>query len=271
MNPSFFTNPEPPKDPHADDQASESEALPGLAPEALTDEGTPDDDPQSMPLMTGIGAMGGDGESADPLNLDAAPKPKKLSPTAIALVVVLGISAAALFAMKMTSGPQSVDASTADAIAQIDSALQRFTNPDKVDANDPLHPDNLEAIYNTSDLIEQFDLDRTEKNVPVEEVQKNPFRLEAQKAADPVDPDAALKAEQARLMEEQAKKLAALRSEFQTLTLQSVMNGPNPIAVINGDFLRVGATVGSFTITRIDRLTVTLEADDVSYDLSVKR
>ncbi|MEM6550972.1 MAG: hypothetical protein AAF750_02360 [Planctomycetota bacterium] len=270
MNPSFFTNPEPPKDPHADEPTTESEALPGLAPEALADENTTDDDPQSMPLMAGLGTVGNT-EGGDPLNLDDAPKPKKLSPTVLALVVVLGISAAALFAMKMTSGPQSVDASTADAIAQIDSALQRFTNPDKVDANDPLHPDNLEAIYNTSDLIEQFDLDRTEKNVPVEEVQKNPFRLEAQKAADPVDPDAARKADEARKMEEQAKKLAALRSEFQTLTLQSVMNGPNPIAVINGDFLRVGATVGSFTITRIDRLTVTLEADGVSYDLSVKR
>ncbi|MEM1211658.1 MAG: hypothetical protein AAGI68_05100 [Planctomycetota bacterium] len=271
MNPSFFTNPEPPKDPHADEPTPESEALPGLAPEALTDEATPDDDPQSMPLMAGLGAMGGNNENADPLALDATPKPKKLSPTVLALVTVLGISAAALFAMKMTSGPQSVDASTADAIAQIDSALQRFSNPDKVAANDPLHPDNLEAIYNTSDLIEQFDLDRTEKNVPVNEVQKNPFRLEAQKAAEPVDPDAALKAAEAARMKAEAEKLAAIRSELQTLTLQSVMNGPNPIAVINGDFLRVGATIGSFKIARIDRLTVTLEADGTSYKLSVKR
>ena len=166
--------------------------------EALEPSSSPDiqdDEPQSLSLMGGIG---GGADEPGILGMDAAEKPKRLSQTTLVMIGVVAIAVAAIMAMKMTAGPMAADASTQQFVAEIDSAIQKLKNPDKLDANDPLRPNNLKELFTRPDeIINQFSVDYSDKNVPVEQVQKNPFRFSVKKERDPVDPNAAAKAQAA--------------------------------------------------------------------------
>ncbi len=55
-----------------------------------------------------------------------------------------------------------------------------------------------------------------------------------------------------------------------TLTLQSTMCGPAPLACINGEFIKPGQRVNGFVLERVEPTRVVLERDGVKVELYLK-
>jgi hypothetical protein len=61
--------------------------------------------------------------------------------------------------------------------------------------------------------------------------------------------------------------LENLRSQASTLKLQTTLMGSSPIAMINGDLLKVGDRVGGFVVTRIEANRVEIQQDGVVLEI----
>lgn len=123
-------------------------------------------------------------------------------------------------------------------------------------------------------VLEELSAKQIANQVPVDKVQKNPFlwdesmhktTVAKEPKKGPTGPDPS--AEAARIAAENRRKID---SKFNTLTLNSVMDGRVPVAVVSGKMVRVGEQIeGMFIVGAIrpkDR-TVELLADGRTYTL----
>jgi hypothetical protein len=119
----------------------------------------------------------------------------------------------------------------------------------------------------TEAIVAMFSRDLSNRQVPVEYIKKNPFRMPIfQEAKKKEEDDKADQAEQDR-----KQRLASLRRQASQLQLQSVMGGAQPVAVIGGDLHQVGDEVGPFTVKAIDRLKVTLKAAGETFTIDMEK
>ncbi|MEM7681636.1 MAG: hypothetical protein AAF288_06755 [Planctomycetota bacterium] len=216
------------------------------------------------------GGFGGDvRKEGDPLGLEGPATPK-IPQTALVVGGLLIVGAGVLLGMRLTQSPMAADASTQEVVAQVDAFVQKMADPTSVDPNDPFHKDNLDNLVDTADEIAaRLNSDHSDKLVPVHEVHKNPFRFGFTKAKAPVDDSAA---EAKRLAEEAARQDRALRTEAERLKLESLMGGPRPMAVINGEFYRPGDSISeNFTLASIDSTGVAIEAGELTLRLSIRQ
>lgn len=107
------------------------------------------------------------------------------------------------------------------------------------------------------------------KQVPLEEVQMNPFEwrglgpAETQRAGPGVDP-----AELSRRAREQRQR--DIDMAFGRLVLNSIIGGRIPVARISGEMVKVGGKVGEyFTVLSIDGRSVVLVADDKQFVMTL--
>jgi hypothetical protein len=105
--------------------------------------------------------------------------------------------------------------------------------------------------------------------VPLEEIQMNPFEWKALRAPEAVATDKAPDpAEMSRREREQ--RIASLKDAASKLQLNSVMAGRVPVARISGEMVKVGDRVGEFfTVKSIDGRAVEIAADDQVFVLSM--
>ncbi len=198
-----------------------------------------------MPLLgalAGSGAGGGD----DDLSFDSADENKRIATqSALLIVIVAVIAAGVLFGMRLTSGGSTVEAAT-EQLTKIQTFIRKAENPELVDAGDAQHPNNLAGMFASTDaIVSKIATDYPEKAVPIADVQKNPFELSLTKSGPTGDP-----VDYAERKREERFKL--LEGEFRTFDLQSIMgSGRRSVAVIDGDFYRVGARLGSFRVAGI--------------------
>lgn len=120
---------------------------------------------------------------------------------------------------------------------------------------------------NTDAIISMFSRDLSDKQVPIQFVKKNPFRLSLPEPEP--EPKKKQKKDKPDPEKQRQKRLAKLRDHVSRMTLQSVMGGDQPVAVINGDLYQAGDAIGPFTITQISRTRVTLEAAQESFALTM--
>jgi len=118
----------------------------------------------------------------------------------------------------------------------------------------------------TDAILAMFSRDLSDKQVPIEYIKKNPFRLSLpepetteQEADDQPDGPS-----------ERELKLKKLNKQLKKLELQSIMGGGQPVAVINGNLYQRGDTVGSFTLAEVSRLKVTLKAAGETFSLTME-
>ena len=228
-----------------------------------------DDSQHTMPLMSAINGTDGNADD-DALILEEADESRRLAvQSALLIAIVALIAGGVVFGMRLTSGGAAAIAATEE-LAKIQSFIAKAENPGLVDKNDPQHPDKLRLMARGADaLVKQISIDYAEKAVPVDEVAKNPFQLAGVNSSGPT-PDAA--AQQRQL------ELAALRNEFERFDLQSIMgSGARSVAVIDGEFYRVGARIGGFKIAgiqpgRVGLLPADLDpsADDPRFILEIQ-
>jgi hypothetical protein len=218
---------------------------------ATTDEPNVDAD-ITMPLGTG-----GFADAAAPDPLAGAGASRKLNSSALLIVLILAVAGVGLFSMRtltrMTQG--------AEADIQVEKKVNEFLNG-KADV------DGLISIEK-NDLLKALRQDRTEQQVRLEDVQKDPFDLVADSAMPsdiPADADPAVARREARRAEIQ--KVAA------RLKLKSVIMGRDPLANIEGRIVRQQEVISiepemlNFHVARITPESVTLRVEDPELGLN---
>ena len=229
-------------------------------------------EPQSMSLMGGI-AGGGALPGPEGFGIDGSNESKRITQQSfliglIVTVVAFGVLAGLRFTQK------SADASSLSPEAEkfYTEVGARIENLDKLDPNDPLHPDQMKDLFKTTaDIVAAIENDPTQKQVPIDQVQMNPFTPVYVKPVAKVDTGAGAEAER-------KAKLTRLYSELASVNVQSLVGGDRPRAFINGDLLKVGDTIGSFRIVSIDNRKVVFEApgfelrpDETAFALGMSR
>ncbi|HYD01756.1 MAG TPA: hypothetical protein VEB22_11065 [Phycisphaerales bacterium] len=127
-------------------------------------------------------------------------------------------------------------------------------------------------------LLADLNASRTDRQIPGEELQKNPFSLsDATRPRAKTTPGAPLP-KSATPEEVRAARQQELLASLADYRLQGVMGGSTGVARINGKPYRVGDTLGGkpgnvqeprFTITAIDGREVTVSHEDFSFILSM--
>lgn len=221
------------------------------------------EEPQTLSLLSGV--AGGAAGISDAELLEADKKRKGaglLTQTPVLIGAVAIIAAGSLFAMRATGG--DLGGGNKELEAKIENWLIKAQNPKALDKDSPLLPENQVDLFKDTDtILAMFQTDFTDRQVPVEYVKKNPFVLEEEQVAPgaPVDTTS----------RDRAKKLEALNRELATLQLQTVMvSGTRTVAVINGDFKQPGDAIGSFKLTTMDTLSVTLTAEGETFKLTLE-
>lgn len=210
---------------------------------------------------------GHDEQMGDAFALEGqAETPPRRNQSAMLLGGVLLVAVATLWLMR-TGGAAALDQSIGDVELKIESALAQVTTEDGslVSATD-----RAVLAADTDKVIARFTDNPAQQQVPLDQLRANPFvgrnrnqnaQVTEPVAVTPIDPDVQRLAQRQRVLKDEASRL----------TLQTVMNGRQPMAVVSGDIVRVGDQLGSFTVTRIQPMAVTLTADDHEFYLMMER
>jgi len=180
-------------------------------------------------------------EAADLGTMAAVPRPR-VSVQNIIIVIVLVVSAASLYLMRkqgMNSGMHF------DRVVKIDADLDKV----KPVAHTAAQIKLLEELAHLQD-----------RHISVtEKIQKNPFRLDAGTTPDGTPIPAPI-----------LDNTPAITAALAGLTLNGIMQGPVPLARINGATVRVGDIIDQwFVVSHIHDRAVDLVAEGKTYTLSM--
>jgi hypothetical protein len=123
-----------------------------------------------------------------------------------------------------------------------------------------------DLLQNTEKAVEQFRAAPAKTQVPLEELQTNPFRFaDANPDGTPADEDEAA----AKKKAEEAK--AATLKAAQALNLQFIVVGRKKSCLINNVRYLEGQTLGEFTIDSISPNAVIVRKDEARFELKMKK
>ena len=218
----------------------------------------------SMPMMSGFNKDADNIEEEGITFGEPEGKFKLQGQTVVALAIVAVIACGAIYGMHTLN--KKFQAQSHNNIAsetKIETYLTKLSNQQSLAKNDPMRSENISNLLrDTPEIIGMLQSDVSEQQIPIEFVQKDPFRMGGFKRAQKsqgVDPS----------QQKAIRTLRALQGELQTLNLNSVMGGRIPVAVINNEFYRKGDKIGSFRIKEIHHhsQSVLLEASGQHFDL----
>ena len=218
---------------------------------------------KTLSLMGGVAQSGGIAEDDFELH-SMKPGSKLLNQGTLLIVLVFIVAAGTLYAMRASQGEISSDDSAKQIEERIEAALAKLANPQAMPDKDPLKKENLNELFeNVDEVVDTFEANVTNHQIPIEFVKKNPFLLPVYRSTEPevkeetkepeVDPQIAIR--------------ERLSKEVGELKVQSIMQGVRPVAIINGEFVQPGETIGSFTVADISQFSVNLVAEGESFTL----
>lgn len=221
-----------------------------------------EEEPKTLSLLTGVAASSSPPTEAELLESGGS-KGLPMGRGAAVIAAVAVIAAGSVWMMRATQGEIAV-AGGQEAESRIENFVAKRSQRDKLGENHPLSDQNMEALFQDADaVVAMFASDVSEKQVPLEYVKKNPFQLLSSKpTAGPAPVDNSQFARDRRLQE--------LSTELGRYKLYSVMTGPRNVAVINGDFVQERQRLGSFTVAKIEPLSVTLSAAGETFRLTIE-
>ncbi|HMN40162.1 MAG TPA: hypothetical protein PKE29_04905 [Phycisphaerales bacterium] len=217
----------------------------------------PLDSPAAEPLpATGVfrlEAMApGNTNAEQSMAAGATPRKRKVSTQVIALGILLAVGGGMIYGMRLLGiGPLTT--------------LAKTVLPDY----DLTKPSSHGADHKR--ILQDLAVDTSERQVPVDEVQKNPFKM-GETVAAPLppgaDPTAASRAAAERAKRDADQKRARVQASLSTLKVNGIIGGVSPVARISGEAVRVGDTVGDdFRVKAIHGRSVELEQDGQVYEL----
>ena len=219
------------------------------------------DDPVQMSLLGGV-ATGADMPDRNDPEMTVGNRLLGHGTLLLALIVLVAVGG--LLVMRWTQSDLSAVEIAEDVEARIEVALTKFANPDMVPKGDPLRKQNVDALLNdTDDILKKFTGDPTVHQVPIEYVKKNPFTLPE---AENPEPDSV-----GPVASSTRSRREVLEQELDKLKLESVIGGNMPLAVINGQFVKAGQSVGGFTLTKVGSgsRSVEMASEGMTFTLSM--
>lgn len=183
----------------------------------------------------------------------------------IVMGVLLAAGAVTVYALRWHKGPQAASAQQQQVDSQVECAILRYAT----DGGTGSAPATGKG---TKDVIQSFYDQVAEKQVPLKDLRKNPFRFvkPIQVAAASRPSDAGLQAAippKPLVDESEVAAQAALRK----LHLQSVMMGGNGgTAIISNNLLTIGQKIECFTVVSITQEAVVLKCQDKEYVLKMQ-
>lgn len=177
----------------------------------------------------------------------AAPKKRKVSTQAIALGALLALGGGMIYGMRLLGiGPLTTLAKTVVPDYDLTKPSARAADHQKI--------------------IQDLAANHAASQVPVEEVQKNPFKMSdvvsptAPVAGAVGDPNAATRAAAERAKRDAEVKRGKVQGALAQLKVNGIIGGSNPVARISGEAVRVGDTLsdGMFTVKAIHGRSVEL-------------
>lgn len=216
--------------------------------------------------MPDAGGEGLDGAALEQIDLvGTGSSRKRVSDATIVLVGALLVGAGILTGMRWL-GSQSGHLG-------VDKSIEKTVNEFLGRANKPTARVVSGAAPDSDVVLNSLTDDRTESQVPLEQVKKNPFVLRWSRGASATTDDAA-GAESAAARE--AARLAQLRMTYdrdvKRMRLSSIMGQPGKrVAVLDNLVVQVGDVVKDlFTVTDITAFEVILNAEGMEFRKSLK-
>lgn len=194
----------------------------------------------------------GSGDARSAGSESRVPSASKVSTQAVVFTIVLAISAGALYLMRR----QGMGAGMTFQTVRIDHDFEK--------------PQGTTAAQQR--ILDDLARSGSPSQVPVEKLPKNPFALVVAALADlPLDDSDAQSrraSEAARV--EREKRQQAIAAALSGLVLNSVMEGPVPVARVNDQIVKIGDVVGEFFMVEgIHGRTIDLGADGKTYTLEM--
>lgn len=238
--------------------------------------GTEEDSDKSLPLMGGV--IGGEDLAGD-LDGGSASSGRKISQGTLIVLFVLIAGIGAIYVMRIST-PEVSGGGAKEMEAKIEQALAKLTQPKAMAPNDPLAAGNIDSLFkDTESIVRMFASDQSQRQVPLEFVQKNPFKLPfAPEATAPAATPAAASAAPtprptaATPRNDGFAALRKLEAELKDYKLQMIMNGRIPVASVSGTFIKADQKLGSFTVKSVNpaTMTVVLEAEGREFTLAME-
>jgi len=182
-----------------------------------------------------------------------APKKARISTQMIALAVLLAIGGGLIYGMRLLGiGPLTT--------------LAKTKMPD-YDLNKP-----TPGSADHKRILQDLAANHAASQVPVDEVQKNPFRMADALTNAPAQAngEAGDRAAAERARRDSDARHAKMKAALAALKVNGVIGGTHPVARISGEAVRIGDTVGEFfTVKSIHGRTVEVECDGATYEISM--
>lgn len=202
----------------------------------------------------------GAGDALDALNPQsdmmfvAGEEKKPINRTSLVLFLLVALGGGGLYLMHLRAGPSKAAAAGTEAANQ---TINQFLHGGQ--GNIKLMETMLR---NTEKVVQQFNNYPSVKQVPLGELQTNPFRVSSN-SDDAEDPIAKRKL---------AEQRQAVLKNYQTLQLQSIMYGEkNRSCMINNVLYREGQQVNGFTIDKITSDNVSVKQGPWRFDLKMQK
>jgi uncharacterized protein HemX len=184
--------------------------------------------------------------------------PRQINRTSMVLLLVAALGGAGLYFMHMRTGPKTASAAAIES-QQAGQAITQFLSGGQ---------SNIKAmedlLKNTEKVVQKFLTYPSVTQVPLTELQTNPFRMTmAKKDGPPSD------AQDKKRKEEERQ--AALKG-VQTLQLQSVIvSGDRKACMINNTMYRESQQVNGFTVESIKTGAVVVRSGSYRFELKMQK
>lgn len=206
-------------------------------------------------------------EPADQFNPDSDPsfvvsdEPKKVNKTTLFLLAVVALGGAGLYVMHLKSGPKPA-AAQAQQAADAGKAITQFLSGGQTNIKAM-----EEMLANTEKVVQKFLAYPQVTQIPLSELQTNPFRL-APASGEEENGSGPSAAELKRREEERQAILKAV----QALQLQTVLvSADRKSCMINNAMYREGQQVSGFTIESIRTGSVIVRNGQYRFEIKMQR
>jgi len=185
----------------------------------------------------------------EPLGLDPESGKAKVSGSTLAVGVVLVLAVCALVGMKLTLGTIGGGSEATQAMTEIDNFITLHTAAQKVGNNGPIKSSDEES----KEILEQLKIDPTQKQVPAEEVEQDPFDISKIVSSTTTTTTTTGGTKESAI---ERAKAAAVRLKLDAIAGELVF--------INGEQYRIGDAIAGtgFELVSVDGLTCIIRTTD---------
>jgi hypothetical protein len=148
--------------------------------------------------------------------------------------------------------------------AAAQTTITQFLSNDKANA-----AKMRDLLVNTEKAVEQFRAAPAKKQIPVEDLQTNPFSLDGENEGD--DANAQQHLDGATAKRREAERREATLKAAQALNLQFIVSGRKKSCLINNVRYVEGQAVGDFVVESINTNSVIVSKDDARFELKMKK